>query len=311
MPTFTTTPAPRSGAPVTEGDMPFCGYRTHWRVRGSVEESLAAGKAPLLALHGGPGSTHNYFEVFDALAHDGRAVVLYDQLGCGDSYVEGRPDLWRAQTWVDELAALREHLGLERMHLLGQSWGGMLAIQYLCDCAPSGVASAILSSTLPSSQLWAREQHRMIAQMEPAQRDALLAAERTGAYDDPAYLEALDRYMELHCSDGVPGPGAPACLRRPKRSGKESYLVAWGPNEFTASGTLASWDYTDKLADIAVPTLVVSGTDDLCTPLVAKTMADRIPHARWELFEGCRHMCFIDDMPRYLHLLDAWMAQND
>ena len=299
------------GAEVTEGYMPFMGYRTYWRVAGSVEASLAAGKAPLLVLHGGPGSTHNYFEVLDPLAAGGRAVVMYDQVGCGLSYVDGRPDLWRAQTWVDELAALREHLGLARVHLLGQSWGGMLAITYLVEERPAGIASVVLSSTLSSSALWASEQRRMIALMAPEHARALEEAEATGAYDSLAYLEALGVYMRQHCGDAQPAPGAPECLTRPKRKGEECYRVAWGANEFTPTGTLASWDYTARLGEITAPALVISGTDDLCTPLVAKTLADGIPGARWELFPGCRHMCYIDDTPCYLRLLSGWMSEND
>lgn len=297
---------------VTEGYAPFeldgSEFRTFFRVVGDIDRSLDAGLAPLVLLHGGPGSTHNYFEVLDPLACGGRALVMYDQLGCGESFVADRPDLWRAETWVAELENLRAFLGLERLHLLGQSWGGMLAIQYLCDCRPSGVVSAILSSTLPSSQLWGREQHRLIRHMSAEDQDAIARAEAAGSYDDPAYLAAEGRYMEEHCA-GKPGPDDPECLARPKVSGKESYLVAWGPNEFTPAGTLRDWDYTDRLSGIRVPTLVVSGTDDLCTPLVAKTMFDAIPHARWELFEGCRHMCFVEDNRRYLKMVDDWMAR--
>ena len=298
-------------ARVTQGYMPYLGYRTYWRVVGSIEDSLATGLAPLLVLHGGPGSTHNYFELLDPLAEGGRAIVMYDQLGCGESYVDGHPELWRARTWVDELAALREHLGLARVHLLGQSWGGMLAITYLCDERPPGVASVILSSTLSSSALWASEQHRMIALMAPEQRQALEEAQAAGRFEGAAYEEALATYMQQHCGDAHPAPDAPECLRRPKRKGEECYEVAWGPNEFAPSGTLASWDYTARLPEIGEPTLVISGTDDLSTPLVAKTMADGIPNARWELFGGCRHMCYVDDTPRYLKLLSGWMSEND
>ena len=60
-----------------------------------------------------------------------------------------------------------------------------------------------------------------------------------------------------------------------------------------------------------MPTLVVDGTDDLCTPLIAKTMYDGIPGARWELFEGCRHMCYADYTPRYLDVLGKWMEEKD
>ena len=144
---------------ITEGYMPFLGHQTYYRIAGECRD----GKAPLLLLHGGPGSTHNYFEVLDALADTGRAIISYDQIGCGNSYLDGHPELWTLETWTRELIALREHLGLDRVHLLGQSWGGMLAIGYLCNCQPDGIASVILSSTLSSASLWAHEQHRRIS----------------------------------------------------------------------------------------------------------------------------------------------------
>lgn len=295
---------------ITEGTMPFMGYQTYYRVVGSIEESLSKGLAPLVCLHGGPGSTHNYMELFDPIAETGRAVVMYDQLGCGESCVEGHPELWTAQTWVDELAALRAHLGLTRMHLLGQSWGGMLAITYLCDETQEGVRSVILSSTLSDSQLWGREQHRQIAFMSEEDQAAIRAAEASGEYSGEAFDTAVAHFMERHCN-GAPAPDAPECLRRPKRSGRESYVVAWGPSEFSPLGTLKDWNYTDKLSTIAIPALIVSGTNDLSTPLIAKTMHDNIPGSRWELFEGCRHMCFAEATERYLTMLTQWLAQAD
>lgn len=299
---------------VSEGYAPFnllgTTWRTYFRVVGDIRGSLGRGLAPLMLLHGGPGSTHNYFEVLDPLAQTGRAVVMYDQLGCGESHVEGHDELWNALTWVAELVNLRAFLGLERMHLLGQSWGGMLAIQYLCDEHPTGVASVVLSSTLPSSQLWGREQHRLIALMDEADQQAIARAEACGDYTDPSYRAAEARYMEAHCA-GAPDITTPACVTRPKVSGRRSYQVAWGPNEFTPAGTLADWDYTDRLAEIDTPALIVSGGNDLCTPAVARTLRDGIPRSRWELFESCRHMCFVEDTPRYLRLVNEWMIEHD
>lgn len=105
---------------VTEGCMPFKGYRTYYRIVGEQTDPV---KAPLVLLHGGPGSTHNYFEMLDPVADTGRQVISYDQLGCGNSYVEGHPELWTADTWLDELESLRQYLDLRELHLLGQSWG--------------------------------------------------------------------------------------------------------------------------------------------------------------------------------------------
>ena len=109
---------------ITEGYMPYLGYSTYYRIAGEC----IGNKKPLLLLHGGPGSTHNYFEVLDKLAEEGRAIISYDQLGCGNSYVEGHSELWCTKTWMNELIELRKHLGLDELHLLGQSWGGMLSM---------------------------------------------------------------------------------------------------------------------------------------------------------------------------------------
>ena len=122
----------------------------------------ATEKAPLLLLHGGPGSTHNYFEVLDCIAETGRQVISYDQIGCGNSYLDGHPELWTQKTWIDELIAIREYLHLDNVHLLGQSWGAMQAIAYVIDHQPQGIKSLILSSGHASSSLWASEQHRLI-----------------------------------------------------------------------------------------------------------------------------------------------------
>ena len=158
---------------IEEGYMPYLGHQTYYRVVG--EQS--GNKKPLIVMHGGPGSTHNYFEVLDEMAVDGRQIIMYDQLGCGKSAVPSQPELWTAETWVNELIALREHLGLDEVHLLGQSWGGMLEIIYVCDYAPKGIKSMVLSSTLPSAKLWAQEQHRMIKFMSEEDQAAIAKAE--------------------------------------------------------------------------------------------------------------------------------------
>lgn len=117
---------------------------------------------------------------------------------------------------MNELIELRKYLGLNELHLLGQSWGGMLSIEYLCDHKPEGIKSVILSSTHPSSKLWAQEQHRMIKFMSQEDQDAIAKAEATGNFDDPAYLAANERFMLLHAA-GVPKDTDPECLRRPKK----------------------------------------------------------------------------------------------
>ena len=287
--------------------MPFKGYKTYYRIVGKK----TGNKKPLVLLHGGPGSTHNYFEVLDRLAEeDGRELVMYDQIGCGESYVENRPDLWTAETWIEELKALREHLGLTEMHLLGQSWGGMLLLDYVCNHKPEGLKSLILSSTLPASWMWGIEQHRMIKFLPQEMQDAIDKATSSGNYSDPAYVAAETEYMLRHAAGEVT-EDSPECLRRPVKKGGEAYVVGWGPNEFTPQGTLKDYDVTEQLKDIKEPTLVINGGNDLCTPYIAKYMYDRIPNAEWELFRECRHMCFVEDNDHYVELMKEWLNKND
>lgn len=293
---------------IETGYMPFLGYRTFWRIVRPEREL----HAPLLLLHGGPGSTHNYFETLDAMADASeRAIISYDQLGCGESWVEGsHPELWNMTTWMAELIALRETLGLKQLHILGQSWGGMLLLAYLIEKRPEGVLSAVLASTLSSSRLWGEAQHEYIKAMSAEDQAAIAVAEQTSNYSGEAYDRAVDRFMELHCAGAVTDD-SPECLRRPKRAGSEAYVTAWGPSEFAPLGNLKDFDYTARLGEISVPCLVTSGTVDLCSERVARAMADGIKNAEWELFPGCRHMSFVEANEQYMLLLGDWLHRHD
>ena len=291
---------------IEEGYMPFLGYKTYYRIVGEKSSS----KKPLLLLHGGPGSTHNYFEVLDKLSLDGRQIISYDQIGCGNSFVDKHPELWTLQTWINELKTLREYLKLDELHILGQSWGGMLQIAYMCDEKPTGVKSNILSSTLPSSQLWGKEQHRRIKYLSLEDQNAIAEAEKTGNYNTKEYQIANEHFMERHCNYEK-NENSPPCLLREKKSGTESYITAWGPNEFTPVGNLKDFNYIGKLKEWKTPTLIISGTSDLCSPLIAKTMFDEIPNSKWELFEDCKHACFVDQNEKYVNLVKEWLNKYD
>ncbi|MGE0441651.1 MAG: alpha/beta fold hydrolase [Gemmatimonadales bacterium] len=142
-----------------DGYVPFKGYRTWYRVAGDLGSGI-----PLVLLHGGPGIPCGAFDpLMDRLAPE-RPVIRYDQLGCGRSDRPADPSLWRVETFLEELAAVREALGLERIHLLGHSWGGMLALEYLLT-RPSGVISLTLSSSLCSTPFWTEELHRLRDQL--------------------------------------------------------------------------------------------------------------------------------------------------
>lgn len=283
--------------------MPYLEYQTYYRIVDGGD------KTPIILIHGGPGSTHNYMEMLDSIASTGRKVISYDQLGCGNSYLDGHPELWKADTWIDELIELRKYLNIDKCYLLGQSWGGMLVIQYMIERKPKGIKGIILSSTLSSASLWAHEQHRLIKLMSKEDQDAIQYAEEHNVWDSKDYLLANDHFMKLHCANIQPSD--PECLTREKKSGSESYLYGWGPNEYTPSGTLKDFEYTDRLHEITIPSLIMSGTNDLCTPLVAKTMYDNLNNAKWQLFDGARHMCFVEDNKLYCEVLSKFLEEND
>ncbi|MGL6108386.1 proline iminopeptidase [Romboutsia sp.] len=291
---------------ITEGYIPYEGFKTYYRIVGET----IPGKAPLVLLHGGPGSTHNYFEVLDKIAETGRQVIMYDQIGCGNSFVEGHPELFNADTWIKELIELRKYLGLDEIHLLGQSWGGMQTIWYALEHKPKGIKSYILSSTLSSAKLWEEEQKRRISYMNEEDQKALLGAVDTGEYSSNEYNDALGRFMEMYCAPPVTEE-SPECIRRPKKAGTEAYVVGWGHNEFSPTGTLAGYEFTDRLHEIEEPCLITSGAIDLCSPYIAKTMYDRIPNSQWELFQFSRHAPFIEENEKYIEVLTKWLDTND
>ncbi|MFR3385626.1 MAG: proline iminopeptidase [Lachnospiraceae bacterium] len=296
-------------AKITEGYMPYLGYQTYYRIVGERKDN---GKAPLICLHGGSGSTHNYYEVLDNLADDDdRMIVMYDQIGCGNSYLDGHPELWNQKVWLDELDALRKHLGLDVCHIIGQSWGGMMQIAYAIDYKPEGVKSFIISSGHPSSSMWEREGLRRIKMMPQDMQDAINHALSTGDFTGEAYDAAVAEYMDRYCNYWL-GEDAPECCKRPKKSGSESYVEGWGPNEFAPTGTLKDFEYVDRLGEIEIPSLICSGISDLCSPLRSlKTMADGIPNSKWILWDDVQDIhCFVD-MTTMIHCKEIieWMNQ--
>src|ERR671923_1528580 len=263
----------RMSRDVPEGFVDFRGYRTWYRAVGS-------GGTPLLALHGGPGSTHHYFAPLERLAGE-RRVVLYDQIGCGSSDrptdVERSVDVFR-----DEVAAVREQLGLERIHLLGTSWGGMLAQEHVLSGA-GGIVSLVLSSTLASIDLWAEEQLKLRAALPPDVLAILDRHEAAGTYDDPEYEQAMQVYFDRHLYRG-PKPRAELDRMNAEKA-TDVYRAMQGPNEWTVTGALKGWDTRDRLREIGVPTLVIRGRYDMCTDKIAAALVAGIRDVREVVLE--------------------------
>jgi L-proline amide hydrolase len=288
---------------MNEGYIPFRGYRTWFHVVGDGE---GPGKLPLVCLHGGPGSPHDYMEPLAAMAKTGRRVIFYDQLGCGRSDRPDDPALWTVELFHAELHTVLSHLRLDRYHLLGSSWGGMLAMEHALT-KPSGLGSLILASAPASIPQWIAEADRLREDLPPDIQRTLLAHEEAGTTDDPAYQDAMMVFYRKHVCRLDPWPDF---VRRSfDEMGEQVYNSMFGPSEFHAMGTLKDWDIIELLPDIDVPTLITSGAYDEATPLVAGTMQQGIPRSEWVLFEQSAHMAFAEEPERYMQVLGDFLTR--
>lgn len=262
---------------------------------------------PLLVLHGGPGAGCAYLESLAALA-DERAVVFYDQLGCGRSETPDDPRLWRIERFVAEVNALRQALRLERIHLFGHSWGGWLAIEYMMT-HPAGVDSLTLASTSASLAEHMRELERLKSQLDPEIGDTLRHYEAKRDFSHPDYKAALLSFYQRHlCRLEVWPPALVENMRQVANN--PVYATMQGVNEFVVTGNLRNWDRTDRLAEIQVPTLVTVGRYDEITPACAATLQQGIPGATLRIFERSAHMPHLEETELYCRVLREFMRRT-
>jgi L-proline amide hydrolase len=290
---------------VNEGFVPFRGYKTWYRVVGVAESE---GKLPVVLLHGGPGGTHDYLETLEALADTGRRAVFYDQIGCGNSDLPEDESLWVVETFVEELDVVRRELGLDRIHLFGNSWGGMLAMEYALT-RPRGLESLILASSPASMPQWVEETGRLRAQLPPDVQAVLDRHEAAGTTNDPEYEEAAMEFYKQHVCRADPWPES--VLRSFQFIAEHGvvYNTMNGPSEFHVTGNLRHWSVVDRLPEIDVPTLVVTGEHDEATPAINKTVADGIPGAESVIYPAASHMAHVEDTEGYVQLLDGFLSR--
>jgi len=288
----------------TAGRIPYAGGETWYRTVGDGEEP---GKLPLLALHGGPGALHDYLEPLEELAATGRRVVFYDQIGCGRSWTENKPpDFWTVELFAREVQAVRDALGLERIHLFGSSWGGMLAMEYALT-RPSGLASLVLSSSPASIPQWEAETGRLRRALPPDVRAVLDEHEAAGTLDSPEYEEASMEFYKRHVCRVDPFPDCVLRTFAGLAEHPDVYMTMQGPNEFVITGTLKHWDITDRLGEIDVPTLITAGAHDEFTPAQAEALHAGIHGSELVTFEDASHMQFVEEPERYRTLVAGFL----
>jgi len=293
-------------APTRELRVPVQGGSLYVRVNGD----LNGPRAPLLLAHGGPGGCHASLVPALALAED-RAIILYDQLDSGRSDRPADPANWTVPRFVDEVAAIRTALGLDRLHLFGHSWGATIALEYGAR-RPAGLESLILMGPLISTKAWMDDAATLRARLPAAVQATLDACEGPTPPDAASCLAATDafyaRYWRLR-------PVAPAVAAYeasiPKCRATGLYEAMWGPSEFRATGTLRDYDGTPLLGRLTVPTLMMIGDSDEITVPTAQHFVDRIPDGALIVVANAAHRIQSDRTDLFLTHLHDWLQRHD
>jgi len=264
---------------------------------------------PLLLLHGGPGAASYYIEPLAERMAAHRPTIVFDQLGCGRSDRPDDPSLWTFDRAVAELDTVRDALGLERCHLLGQSWGGWLAIEYMCR-GTRGIEGLVLASTSASVRQFTDEAQRLIDALPEPARSTLQELGARGEYDAPAYLEAVQVFYRHHLCRLDPWPDA---MQRSAAeiADNQVYLTMNGPTEFDVIGPLRDFDRVADLGAIRVPTLVTCGRHDEITPACSETIVDGIAGARLVVFEDSAHCAHLEEGERYAAVVEEFLGGVD
>jgi L-proline amide hydrolase len=293
---------------MSEGTMTRDGNETWYRVVGDLQ----AGPTPVVICHGGPGAAHDYTEPIANLSRFGRGCVLYDQVGCGKStHLPDAPaDFWAVQLFKDELSDLTRELGIaERYAVVGQSWGGMLAMEYALD-HPEGLRAIVVADSPASIPLWVEEANRLRADLPQDVQETLTRHEADGTTESKEYVDAVRVYYDRHLCR-VPWPDYVTRSFAQMDEDPTVYHTMNGPSEFHCIGSLKTWDITDRLPEISTPTLLVSGRYDEATPHIVEQIHQRIPGSQWQLFEESSHMPHVEEPDAFLETVEAFLKTID
>ncbi|WP_312115694.1 proline iminopeptidase-family hydrolase [Brevibacillus reuszeri] len=266
-------------------------------------------KTPLIVLHGGPGNTHDPLKEALHVLGDDRPVIFYDQLGSGNSERPTDASLWKTESFVEELACVRKALDLDDVHLLGHSWGTMLAAAYLIDNKPAGVQSVIFSSPCLSAHLWKKDADELIAKLPETVQQTIAHHEEQGTTDSKEYQDAMKEYYSRHVCRLDPLPAIMAASRA--KANKEVYMTMWGPSEFCPTGNLKTFDYTPQLHEIQIPSLFVCGRYDEAAPGSTAYYQSLVPGAKLHIFENSSHLGYLEETDEYVKVIRDFLQSTD
>jgi len=275
----------------------------------TVFGDLTSGKTPLVTLHGGPGFLGKGMATIAGYAEkSGRSAITYDQIGCGaSSALADKPSsFWQVSVFVEEFTQLIHHLGIaDNFSLIGHSWGGLLAAE-IAITQPEGLKALILSSPLGDTNTWVHEVKRLLALMPTEISSVIIKHEEAGTTDTEEYLAAAFKFYDKHVIR-VPMPPDVAAMFDEALASPNVYNSMWGPSELMCNGTLAGHIVTDRVHKINVPTLVISGKFDECTPKTAQAYHAGIKGSKWELLEESSHLSYVEEAAKYQRVMNDFL----
>jgi proline iminopeptidase len=268
----------------------------------------------VLLLHGGPGFTHEYFEACDSFfPANGIEYYYYDQLGSYYSDQPDEPDLWEIDRFVDEVEQVRVALGLDdsNFFVIGNSWGGLLAMEYALAHQQhlKGLIIANMMASIPAYNAYARDV--LMPAMDENALAEIKALEAASDTQNPRYEELLFEHHYVHHVLRMPADQWPEPVMRSfKHANMDIYVPMQGPSELGASGKLEHWGRTADLHKIEVPTLTIGGTHDTMDPAHMEWMASQLPRGTYLHCPNGSHLAMYDDQDRFFGGVVEFLQQH-
>lgn len=270
--------------------------------------SFGTGNDVVFCLNGGPGLPCDYLrDSHSCLSLEGYRVVAFDQLGTGASDRPDNPALWTIERYVAETETVRQALGLGKVHMVGQSWGGWLAIEYALT-HPAALKTLILENTVADIPHLVSELNRLRGALGPETVAMMQRHEARGTLSHPAYQAAVTllNYRHVCRLDEWPEPV--------KRSLNDwnmgPYVAMQGPNEFLYTGNMKNWNRVPDLHKIKVPVLITTGQHDELTPACALRMKQELNQAELHVFPNSSHMPFFEEPAAFFPVLLDFLARH-
>lgn len=273
-----------------------------------VAYSFGTGSETVFCLNGGPGLPCDYLrEAHSCLIDKGYRVIAFDQLGTGASDRPDDPSLWTIGRYVEETETVRNALGLGKVHMLGHSWGGWLAIEYALT-HPGNLKTLILEDTVADMPHLISELERLRAALGPETVSMMQKHEAQGTYNHPEYLAAVTILNYRHVCRLAEWP---APLRRSLDDWNMApYETMQGPNEFLYIGNLKDWNRLKEMAEFNMPILITTGQHDELTPACAMRMKMAARHAELHVFPNSSHMPFYEEPQAYFPVLLDFLSRH-